>query len=155
MWSDIFLFLFTAQETNWILTDRFVKLRWQAAHVYSMESTTCDVSPNFLLRSLVARRRPRSSGLYEAEDKTTTLKSCSLSKFMILNVEDFAITETDKQLTAGSRQNEDCQHQNEGRLHQNEDRLCQNEDCLRQNEDCSRHNENCLVTIRTVPCSWY
>ena len=54
-----------------------MKLRWQAAHVYSMESTTCDVSPNFLLRSLVALRRPRSSGLYEAEDKTTTLQSRS------------------------------------------------------------------------------
>jgi len=83
---DIFLFLFTAQEANSFLTDRFVKLRWQAAHVYSMESTTCDVSPNFLLRSLVALRRPRSSGLYEAEDKTTTLQSCSTAVLLYSHV---------------------------------------------------------------------
>lgn len=96
MWSDIFLFLVTAHYANWILTDRFVKLRWQAAHVYSMESTTCDVSPNFLLLSLVALRRPRSSGLCEAEHKTKQLHyrhvqpQCS-AKVIILNVEDLAL----------------------------------------------------------------
>jgi hypothetical protein len=76
IWTDYWM-----PAATWKLTDKFVKLRWQAAHVYSIESTTCDVSPNFLVLWLEALRRPRSSDLHGAEEKINALQLCSMTQY--------------------------------------------------------------------------